>query len=467
MRKLIVFVLTISMLLSMLLINVSAVNMVTSDVVYLWPVPQSTYMTSKCGEYGHLGIDITTVYDDTVVVAARSGEVTIARPSDCEHINGYGTDTCNGGCGNYVVIRHDDGSVGKYFHFKYATICVTAGQRVEAGDKLGIMGSSGMSTGTHLHFQINSPENVLVNNNVDTMDYAFTKEYLTADAEYELWQVGAAYNIRSTPSLDGEKVGAISTKSFVAITEWQEVEGKMWGKILFTAPFTKEYRDCFIGLEEETKVKDVRLSGGSGLPPIHTDTDTEIDSDSNSDIDTDLVTDTDTNTETDTEVKTEKWIIDANTKLRIRDGATLSANTVGYLYGGETVEVTEVISADGYTWGHIDNVNGDITYQGKWCSLDYATKIDDGVGGETDTDINTDTEVDTETDTETDTDIETVLGDVNGDKSVDVIDVALIRAHIVGSMQLSIEQVLSGDLNSDSILDIIDVALIRKTIVEG
>ena len=65
MRKLIVFVLTISMLLSMLLINVSAVNMVTSDVVYLWPVPQSTYMTSQCGVGGHLGIDITT---DTVQI---------------------------------------------------------------------------------------------------------------------------------------------------------------------------------------------------------------------------------------------------------------------------------------------------------------------------------------------------------------------------------------------------------------
>ena len=54
--------------------------------------------------------------------------------------------------GNWVVISHGNGLVTKYMH--HSSICVSAGQRVEKGQQIGYVGSTGYSTGAHLHFQV-------------------------------------------------------------------------------------------------------------------------------------------------------------------------------------------------------------------------------------------------------------------------------------------------------------------------
>ncbi len=66
------------------------------------------------------------------------------------------------GYGNYVVIRHDRGFQSLYGHL--SAILVRKGQRVSQGQKIGKMGSTGRSTGTHLHFSLyknNAPVNPL------------------------------------------------------------------------------------------------------------------------------------------------------------------------------------------------------------------------------------------------------------------------------------------------------------------
>lgn len=55
---------------------------------------------------------------------------------------------------NFVKILHDDGSMADYVHLELDSIVVTAGQRVEVGDLLGRSGSTGYSSGPHLHFVI-------------------------------------------------------------------------------------------------------------------------------------------------------------------------------------------------------------------------------------------------------------------------------------------------------------------------
>ena len=87
---------------------------------------------------GHLGVDI----------ANRSG-VPI-RAADAGYVVMAGRDTW--GYGNQVVIDHGNGYMSRYAHL--TTILVKAGASVEKNQKIGTMGSTGRSTGPHLHFEI-------------------------------------------------------------------------------------------------------------------------------------------------------------------------------------------------------------------------------------------------------------------------------------------------------------------------
>ncbi len=56
---------------------------------------------------------------------------------------------------NYVVVRHDNGLLGYYWHLKKGSVTTKdLGARVAVGEKLGFVGSSGFSTGPHLHFEV-------------------------------------------------------------------------------------------------------------------------------------------------------------------------------------------------------------------------------------------------------------------------------------------------------------------------
>ena len=86
---------------------------------------------------GHNGLDIAAP-TGTPVVAALGGTVERAGPA--------------GTYGNLVVVRHPDGSETRYAHL--SAISVKSGQRVEAGAPLGAVGTTGRSTGPHLHFEV-------------------------------------------------------------------------------------------------------------------------------------------------------------------------------------------------------------------------------------------------------------------------------------------------------------------------
>ena len=92
--------------------------------------------TSGASTY-HQGVDLDTG-TGWPVVAAKAGTVTIA---------GWGK-----AAGNYVQINHHDGFSSIYMHL--SSIGVSAGQNVSAGQYIGATGSTGVSTGDHLHFGI-------------------------------------------------------------------------------------------------------------------------------------------------------------------------------------------------------------------------------------------------------------------------------------------------------------------------
>ena len=114
------------------------------------------------GEKGHGGIDIQGVrMGETNVIAAKSGVVIY--PDDDSKIHfptGYYNtktgecDQSGNGFGNYVMIQHSNGDVTVYAHLYQDTITVRAGDTVSQGQVIGKTGSSGCSTGAHLHFEV-------------------------------------------------------------------------------------------------------------------------------------------------------------------------------------------------------------------------------------------------------------------------------------------------------------------------
>ena len=86
------------------------------------------------------------------VVAAANGIVLDAHDGEYDRCTGESSE-CSG-YGNYVTLRHLDGSYTMYGHLSTNTVAVSIGDFVGCGEALGVAGSSGHSTGPHLHFEV-------------------------------------------------------------------------------------------------------------------------------------------------------------------------------------------------------------------------------------------------------------------------------------------------------------------------
>lgn len=117
---------------------------------FIWPVPSVHRISSPFGPRKapapgastfHKGIDIPGGgVSGKSVIASDSGKVVIAK-------TGY-----NGGRGNYIVIDHGNKKGSLYQHLQ--SFSVKVGQTVNQGQEIAKMGSTGVSTGPHLHFEI-------------------------------------------------------------------------------------------------------------------------------------------------------------------------------------------------------------------------------------------------------------------------------------------------------------------------
>lgn len=118
-----------------------------SESGFLWPAPSCHYVSSPYGWRNsgwHNGIDLIKAgggANGTPVIASRSGTVEVVQRS-------------NSGYGNMVLINHGDGYKTRYAHMISGSITVKVGDYVEAGRTIGRVGSTGNSTGPHLHFEV-------------------------------------------------------------------------------------------------------------------------------------------------------------------------------------------------------------------------------------------------------------------------------------------------------------------------
>ena len=172
-----------------------------------------------------------------------------------------GTDSAGG---VYVVLQHDDVDcvwITRYWHFKKGSVVVKKGQTVKQGDKLGLRGNTGISSGVHLHFELwlcpkgykyKSGDYSKYAVNPLKYTYLFEGQVMKGDTilpskpvEVEIvkpvvvaedttkWQVEViadALNVRTTPSLSGKK-HCICPKGIFNVIQSQDADGYTWYEI--------------------------------------------------------------------------------------------------------------------------------------------------------------------------------------------------------------------------------------------
>ena len=169
----------------------------------------------------HPGLDI--VGEDYIIRAAMGGVVAVSQMV---------TDKNNATWqwGNYVCVLGDDGNYIYYCHM--AERRVERGQRVSAGDILGIMGTTGRSTADHLHFEVRSGSNVVLD----------PAAYL--DIPNEVGEVGTKIpDVRE----DGDSIPAEWAREAV---EWAKRNGILYGdeagNLRLREPCTREMAVVFL-----------------------------------------------------------------------------------------------------------------------------------------------------------------------------------------------------------------------------
>ena len=113
---------------------------------FIWPCPAYTRISSYFGprpqptagaSTNHKGVDLAAPYG-SAILASAAGVVT--------------TSTYSKSAGNYIVIAHGNGMSTVYMHC--SALLVSVGETVEQGEKIAKVGSTGFSTGNHLHFGV-------------------------------------------------------------------------------------------------------------------------------------------------------------------------------------------------------------------------------------------------------------------------------------------------------------------------
>lgn len=113
---------------------------------FSWPVPSCTYLTSRFGLRVHPITGVTKSHTG-VDIGAQSGATIVAADGGTVVLAGV-----NSGYGNCIMIDHGNGYKTLYGHM--SSIAVSNGQTVSKGETVGYVGSTGLSTGPHCHYEV-------------------------------------------------------------------------------------------------------------------------------------------------------------------------------------------------------------------------------------------------------------------------------------------------------------------------
>lgn len=158
----------------------------------------------------HKGIDIAAP-TGTPVKAVASGTVTSA------YSNVY--------AGNMVTIKHDDGNVSKYMHLNSFARSAVPGMKVNQGDQIGTVGSTGRSTGPHLHLQIEEDKNGTLSA-VDPLKYLERRAAVEVkDKEEKVKSQEREMSDDKSPTLEGENTFVPKSPTTAEVKAVTKVDG--------------------------------------------------------------------------------------------------------------------------------------------------------------------------------------------------------------------------------------------------
>lgn len=119
-------------------------NLKSVDGYFIYPLPTGPRIRKTQGIHDRYAVDIGAP-SGTPIYAAAAGKVVVAR-------NGY-----NGGYGNLVIVQHPNGTETRYAHM--SKLGTTSGKQVSQGEVIGYVGTTGRSTGNHLHIEVRGARN--------------------------------------------------------------------------------------------------------------------------------------------------------------------------------------------------------------------------------------------------------------------------------------------------------------------
>lgn len=369
----------------------------------IWPLDKSfqkitTYfdpMRNESDASGyHNAIDIEADYGANII-APRSGKCISAEWKDAY--------------GNMIILYHED--LGIYtFYAHCSSVDVVAGQAVSAGNVIGHVGSTGQSSGNHLHFGI--CDNLL--SGWPCRTYYDPLTYFTFDGTAVTSPSTAPTPGEGSPSCDctADCAGTYTTQNVVTylnIRAGHSADTSALGQIPAGSQFTVT--------KGNGKWAHVEYNGISGY--VSMDFITKV---------ADAPAESCKCSESYAGTYTTTGVSDV---LNIRADHSASAKLLGTIPANATFKVTK---ADG-SWAHIE-YNGIIGF----VSMTYIKKVEEEKPKAT--------------------------GDLNNDSKVGIADAVVMQNYLLGGAKLTEEQYAAADMNSDKSVDTFDLIIMRKKLVE-
>lgn len=183
------------------------------------------------GYSGHKGIDIIpkTTAETPKIFAYDNGTVIAIG-----NVKGTNKETGTLGCGTYVAIRHEDGTITRYQHLKYNSLRVKKGNKVKKGQEIGTYGrpTTGNSTGCHLHFDISLPtkpscDYIKSTFCGETRFYVDPKPYLCKTSKKAYKVTASVLNVRFGPTTESARKRQILKNTIVYVTETENGFGRI------------------------------------------------------------------------------------------------------------------------------------------------------------------------------------------------------------------------------------------------